>query len=50
MEKLIRTYHLMTIYWKFKTQQERDWWIKSLLPEDKALVRKELGKTPSKLF
>jgi hypothetical protein len=49
-EDKIRTYKLMMTYWKFKSQQERDWWVSSLRPEDKALVRQELSKTPNKLF
>jgi len=48
--KHVRTCNLMITYWKFQSQQERDWWVKSLRPEDKALVRKELSKEPNKLF
>ncbi len=50
MEPQERLAKLMTTYNKFKTQQEKDWWVKSLRPEDKAMVRKELGKLPGKLF
>jgi hypothetical protein len=50
MEDKQRTEKLMETYNKFKSQQEKDWWVKSLRPEDKSLVRKELGKLPGKLF
>ena len=50
MEKELRTVKLMHTYNKFKSQQEKDWWVSSLRLEDKALVRKALNKNPNKLF
>ncbi len=45
-----RTDRLMKTYNKFKSQQEKDWWVSSLRIEDKSLVRKALDKNPNKLF
>jgi hypothetical protein len=50
MKEKIRTYELMMTYHRLESPQDKERWVKSLKLEDRALVRKELSKTPNKLF
>lgn len=50
MNEKIRKYELMMTYHRLSSPVEKERWVKSLKPEDKALVRQELSKTPNKLF
>jgi hypothetical protein len=45
-----KTQALMKVWNSFPSPRERDWWVKSLPLDQKALVRKELGKASNKLF
>ena len=45
-----KTKSLVRIWNSFSSPQEREWWVKSLPLDQRALVRKVLDKSPNKLF
>ena len=45
-----KTQALMRVWNMFSSAQEREWWVKSLPLDQRALVRKALDKSPNKLF
>jgi len=45
-----KTQALLTVWSSFKTQREKEWWVKSLPLDQRALIRKALENNPNKLF
>ena len=45
-----KTQALIRVWNMFTTPQEREWWVKSLPLDQRALVRKALEQSPTKLF
>jgi hypothetical protein len=45
-----KTLSLLQVWASFKSAQEREWWVKSLPLDQRALVRKALKSNTNKLF
>jgi hypothetical protein len=45
-----KTQALLKVWNSFTSPREREWWVKSLPLDQRALIRKELNNSPNKLF
>lgn len=45
-----KTQALMKVWNSFPSPREREWWVKSLPIDQRALIRKALELSPNKLF